>query len=75
MKDIDWGVIHGEGDILCYCDQCDNMYEYHFDNGYPDFKACQEELKDSDWLSKYIDGKWHDFCCEQCFYDWIKKNK
>lgn len=77
MKEIDWSFIHGEGDIVCYCDydNCGNEHNYPFDDGYPNFKACQEELKDMGWLSKYIDGNWYDFCCEKCYYAWIKKHK
>ena len=25
--------------------------------------------------AKKIDGDWYDFCCEQCYYEWIKKHK
>ena len=33
MKDVSWGVIHGEGTIVCKCDRCGKKEEHPFDNG------------------------------------------
>ena len=44
MKDVAWGVIHGEGTIVCKCDRCGKKEEYPFDNGHPDFKSFQKKL-------------------------------
>lgn len=75
MKEVDWSLIHGEGEIVCNCDQCGNEYRYEFYDGYPDYKDCQETLKGMSWLSRRISDEWYDFCCEKCYYDWIKQNK
>lgn len=73
-KEVEWGYIHGEGDIVCECDQCGEGERIPFDYG-PDFRAAQEELKIYGWVSRKIDNEWYDFCSEQCYYDWIKENK
>ncbi len=73
-KEIEWGVRHGEGEIICECDHCGECETIYFDNG-PDFKSAQEELKTYGWFSRRIDGQWYDFCKEQCYYNWIKENK
>lgn len=75
MKELVWGLFHGVGTIECYCDLCSNSHDFEFEDGYPDFKECQEELKDMGWLSRKINDIWYDFCCEECFYQWIKENK
>ena len=75
MKEVIWGFIHGEGTIECSCDACCNTYDYEFDNGYPDFKDCQEEIKEYGWFSKYINGDWYDFCSEECYRKWLSKNR
>lgn len=75
MKQIEWSLIHGEGTIECYCDQCDHNYSFEFEDGDIDYKACQEELKSYGWISRKIDGQWYDFCCEDCYYKYIKENK
>lgn len=50
-KEVEWGVIHGEGAICCECDQCGDTYDYDFDDGYPDYRGCQDELKTLGWMS------------------------
>lgn len=70
-KNIDWGIIHGEGTIECECDQCGTGYSYDFEDSYPDFKSCQEELRESGWISRKINGEWYDFCCEECYHKYI----
>lgn len=71
-KDIEWGFIHGEGDIICECDQCGANEVYEFENG-PDFSGCQEYLKENGWVSRKIDGEWHDFCCQECLQKFLKE--
>jgi hypothetical protein len=73
-KGVEWGERHGEGSIVCECDQCGEQELIDFDDG-PDFRAAQEELKEMGWISRKIDGEWYDFCSEACYYDWIKENK
>lgn len=77
MKEVVWGVFHGEGTIECCCDNdgCPSEFECEFYDGHPDFKECQDEMKLEGWLSRKIDDKWYDFCCEECYYQWIKKHK
>lgn len=74
MKDVSWGVIHGEGTIVCTCDQCGKREEFDFDDGYPNFKATQQELFGMGWKSGQINGEWHDFCCEAHRNQYIKDN-
>jgi len=64
-KEIEWSTVHGEGDIICKCDHCVTEYNYGFEDG-PDFKSCQEELKEEGWVSRKINGEWKDFCCKEC---------
>ena len=72
MKEVDWSFIHGKGTIICNCDECGMEHEDEFDNGCPDYKACQEELKTYGWVSKKIDENWYDFCCKDCYQKFIK---
>lgn len=74
MKDVSWGVIHGEGTIVCVCDQCGKEEEYPFDNGYPDFRSFQKKLFGMGWKSAQIFGQWRDFCGEKCRNEFIKNN-
>ena len=75
MKEIDWSFIYGEGTIECYCDECGDNYSYEFCDGDVDFRDCQETIKEYGWISRKIDNEWFDFCCDECFYKYIKKNK
>ena len=74
MKDVSWGVIHGEGTIVCKCDRCGKTEEHPFDNGHPDFKSFQKKLFGMGWKSVQVFGEWHDFCCEDCRNEYIKNN-
>lgn len=74
MKEIDWSFVHGEGTIVCSCDNCGHEYNYDFDNGYPDFTDCQREIKSMGWLSRKIDDEWHDFCCQECYKKFTQNN-
>ena len=71
MKDVSWGVIHGEGTIVCKCDRCGKKEEHPFDNGHPDFKSFQKKLFGMGWKSVQVFG---DFCCEDCRNEYIKNN-
>ena len=71
-KYVDWGLIHGEGDIICNCDNCDCEEDYAFENG-PDFKNCQQYLRDLGWISRNVNEEWYDFCSEECFNEWKEK--
>lgn len=74
-KEVQWGLIHGEGNIECECDQCGRDYSYPFEDGDIDFKSCQDELRSQGWSSKKINGEWYDFCCEECYKKFMEKTK
>lgn len=40
-------------------------------NGYPDFRECQKEIESYGWESHKIDGDWYDFCCHDCYVDFV----
>ena len=72
-KEIEWGIIHGEGEIVCECDNCGEQELFPFEDGLFDFKEVQEELRDSyGWISRKINGEWKDFCSKNCFKEYIK---
>lgn len=73
-KEIQWGVYHGEGNIVCTCDNCGFEHEVDFDGGAPDFREAQAEIRSIGWQSIKIDGEWYDFCCEKCRNEYIKNN-
>jgi len=70
-KSVEWGIIHGEGEIVCVCDYCSNEETIPFDCG-PDFREAQREIESYGWFSRKIDGEWYDFCCEECYQAWKK---
>ncbi len=72
-KDVEWGFIHGEGEIVCTCDHCGEEERAEFLEG-PDFREAQEELKEMGWVSSRINGDWYDFCSMECRNAYIKKN-
>lgn len=74
-KEIDWGMIHGEGDIVCECDQCGEEERIPFEDGCIDYREAQTELKALGWVSRKIDDEWHDFCSNKCHYDYVNENK
>lgn len=72
-KEVDWGVLHGEGSILCTCDNCgaeENVAD--FDDGHPDYRQAQGEIEDMGWMSTKVHGVWYDFCSESCRNNFIK---
>ena len=73
MKDVEWSDIHGEGDVICMCDQCNREHLVECD-GAPDFRLAQREIQEMGWMSLKIHGVWHDFCCEKCRNDYIKEH-
>lgn len=73
-KEIDWSPIHGEGSIVCTCDQCGREHEVEFDNGHPDFREAQAEIRSMGWVSMKQDDEWFDFCGQKCRNQYIKEN-
>lgn len=73
-KEVEWGVIHGEGTIVCTCDNCGCEEEIEFDGGRPDYREAQDEIEDLGWMSTKVNGEWYDFCCESCRNQFIKNN-
>lgn len=37
-KEVDWGVIHGEGDIVSTCEMCDLEHRYPFEDQDVDYR-------------------------------------
>lgn len=73
-KEIEWSELYGVGTIACYCDNCSAEEEFEFDDNNPDFRAAQNALRQIGWMSCKVNGQWHDFCCEKCRNDYIKKH-
>ena len=57
-KEVGWGSTHGEGDIFPTCKTC----------------GKGRQLPDEGWVSRIINEEWHEFCCEKCRNDYIKKH-
>ncbi len=74
MKEIQWSELYRVSEIVCSCDNCTNEERFDFDDNNPDYKGVQKKLYSIGWKSCKINGKWHDFCCEKCRNDYIKKN-
>lgn len=72
-KEIDWGLVHGEGTINCICDNCGVVEDIDFDDG-PDFREAQDTIQDKGWVSTKIKGQWFDFCCEDCRNQYIREH-
>lgn len=72
-KEVEWGVIHGEGEIVCTCDHCGYEERLEFEDG-PDFREAQDELREMGWSSSKINGEWFDFCSMDCRNAYIKEN-
>lgn len=34
-KDVEWGAMYGEGDIVCTCDNCGEEFRYPFEDVHP----------------------------------------
>lgn len=73
-KEVAWGTTHGEGDIVCTCDNCGSEVELPFEDGNVDYRAAQQYIKDDGWESCQVHGEWYDFCCEKCRNEYIKNN-
>lgn len=73
-KEVEWGVIHGEGEIVCTCDACGDEYVLPFEYGQIDYREAQRAIEEEGWTSCQVNGEWHDFCCEKCRNDYIKKH-
>lgn len=75
-KEIEWGMIHGEGDIVCTCDNCNTEEWFPFEDGCFDFKEVSRELReDYGWIARKIYGEWRDFCCDNCHREFLAKQK
>jgi len=73
-KEIEWSIFHGEGDIVCSCDQCGEEHRVEFDESSPDYKKAQSEIEGMGWQSARINGEWCDFCCSTCRNNYIREN-
>lgn len=73
-KEIEWGQIYGEGDVVCTCDQCGHPLRFPFEDSTPDYKRVQKQIFAMGWTSCQVNGIWRDFCSEYCRNQYIKKN-
>lgn len=73
-KDIEWGIIHGAGDIVCMCDSCFDEERWPFEDKNIDYREAQAMLKRLGWTSCQVKGTWYDFCTEECRNDFIKQH-
>lgn len=73
-KEIDWSEIHGEGDVVCTCDNCGHQERFPFEDSTPDYKGVQGKLFSMGWTSCKVHSSWRDFCCEYCRNQYIKKH-
>lgn len=71
-KQIEWSEYYGVGEIVCTCDECSAYEKFDFDDNSPDFKEAQSKIKRLGWTSLQVQGKWKDFCCEECRNDYIR---
>ena len=65
-KDVEWGAMYGEGDIVCTCDNCGEEFRYPFEDKQIDYREAQQASEDEGWTSCIVSGACHDFCCEEC---------
>lgn len=72
-KEVDWGLIHGEGDIVSTCEMCGLEHRYPFEDQDVDYREAQRAIESEGWTSCMVKEEWHDFCCEKCRNDYIKK--
>ena len=73
MKEVEWSVIHDEGEIICECDQCGEQEAIDFYKR-PDFREAQDEIEKMGWVSCRINGEWKDFCTMTCRNTYVKEN-
>lgn len=73
-KEVEWGQIYGEGEVICTCDTCGHQKRFPFEDSSPDYRGVQGQLFNIGWTSCKVKGSWHDFCCEYCRNKYIKEN-
>ncbi len=74
-KNIEWGIVHGEGEVVAECDNCFAEEDFPFEDSCYDFKEVSRQLRTiHGWISKKIHGEWYDFCCEECYKEFLKNN-
>lgn len=73
-KEVEWGQIFGEGDVVCACDNCGHTLRFPFEDSTPDFRGVQTRLFEMGWTAIKVSGVWQDFCSEYCRNQYIKKN-
>jgi len=76
-KTVDWGLIHGEGEVVCTCDApvCASEERVEFTGGSPSMRDAQNHIQSLGWFSKKIDTAWYDFCSTQCYNSFLRKHE
>ena len=74
-KAVDWGLIHGAGEIVCTCDGpgCGIEERVEFENG-PDYRQAQYQIESQKWFSKKIGDVWYDVCSRKCYEAFLKRH-
>ena len=50
------------------CDNCEKEFVVESTN----YNEINEELKFNKWLTRQINNEWCDFCCLECYKEFIK---
>jgi hypothetical protein len=66
-----------EGDVVYQCDNCKNTHRFPFtsEEEAKDYRNQKSILTDKyGWTSTKVNGRWHDFCSEECRNRYIRLN-
>ncbi|OPZ76640.1 MAG: hypothetical protein BWY78_01310 [Alphaproteobacteria bacterium ADurb.Bin438] len=53
------------------CDFC----EENIGGGMFDFNESMEMKKQDGWINRKHDGEWFNFCCEECYQEFLKEER
>ena len=76
MRDLSF-TGYWEGSVDYTCDGCHKV-GFHIiftdEDEAKNYKEEKKKLRDNGWIITQVDGIWHEFCCEKCRNDFIRKN-
>lgn len=52
-----------------YCDYCGHI---ELVEG-TDFSGINKELRSRGWVIKKVNGSWKDFCCKECYQNYVNR--
>lgn len=75
-KTVEWGIAHGEGEVVCRCDApcCASEERVEFDNSSPSMRDAQNHIQSMGWFSRKLGASWYDFCCTTCYNKFLKSH-